>query len=338
MKAAIVTAYDQPLTIEDIPVPEPGPGQVLVKIEASGLCHTDIHAARGDWPFKAPLPLIPGHEGVGLVDRVGADVGNLKEGDRVAIPWLGWACGICDYCVSGWETLCAQGRYTGYTTNGCHADYAVAEAAFVGRVPDGVDPLDAAPLACAGVTSYKAVKVSGARPSDLVAVFGVAGLGHLTVQYALMAGASVVAVDRRDARLAMAKELGATYTVNSSVEDPVEAIQGLGGADAAIVLAPAVESFEQAFGSLRRNGVLVAIGIPKENIFQLPVFQTILFGLKVVGSPVGTRAELAETFALHASGRTKVVRETRSLEGVNEAMSDVVAGNVEARVVLDLRS
>lgn len=338
MKAAVVTAYDQPLTIEDLPVPEPGPAQVLVKIEASGLCHTDIHAARGDWPIKAPLPLIPGHEGVGLVGRVGADVRNLKEGDRVAIPWMSWSCGMCETCVSGWEPLCSQGRYTGYTTNGCHAEYAVAEAAFVGRVPEGVDPIDAAPLACAGVTTYKAVKVSGAGPSDLVAIFGVAGLGHLAVQYAQMAGATVVAVDRRDTRLKMAKELGATYTVNSTMEDPAEVIQGLGGASAAIVLAPAVEPFEQAFGSLRRRGVLVMLGIPKENVIQLPILQTILLGIKVVGSAVGTRADLAETFALHAAGRTKVVRETRALEEVNEAMSDVVESNVEARVVFDLRS
>src|SRR3984893_16201816 len=179
MKAAVVHDFQQPLRIQDIAKPEPGPGQVVVKIETSGLCHTDIHAAHGDWPVKPTPPFVPGHEGVGLVERIGLGVGGLREGDRVAVPWLGRACGSCEYCASGRETLCPDQRNTGYSVDGCYAEYVLAEAAYVGRVPDAVDPLDAAPLSCAGVTTYKAVKVSGARSSDLVAVYGVGGLGHL---------------------------------------------------------------------------------------------------------------------------------------------------------------
>jgi alcohol dehydrogenase, propanol-preferring len=338
MKAVVVNAYNQPLEVKEVPTPEPGPGQVLVKIEASGLCHTDIHAAHGDWPVKAPLPFTPGHEGVGLVERCGPGVKNLREGDRVAIPWLGWACGSCDYCISGWETLCPQANYTGYTVNGCHAEYAIAHAAFAARVPATMDPTDAAPLACAGVTTYKAVKTAGVGPSDLVAVFGIGGLGHLATQYAQIAGATVVAVDRQDTRLTTAKTLGATYTVNSNNEDPVEAIQALGGAHVAIVTASGLRPYEQAFSSLRRNGTLVLLGAPKENVLPLPIFQTILLGIKVVGSAVGTRLDLAETLALHASGRTTVVKETRSLDEVNEAIAEVEQGKPEARLVFDLAS
>ena len=188
MKAAVVHSFTEPLRFEEVETPVPGEGEVLVRIEASGLCHTDIHAAHGDWPVKPTPPFVPGHEGVGIVEQLGAGVTQVALGDRVAVPWLGYACGSCDYCVSGWETLCTQQRNTGYSVDGGFAEFVKASADFVVRVPDGVDPLDAAPLTCAGVTTYKAVKVSGARSSDLVAVFGIGGLGHLAVQYARIAG------------------------------------------------------------------------------------------------------------------------------------------------------
>ena len=144
MKAAVVHRFGAPLSVDEVPIPEPGHGEVLVKIEASGLCHTDIHAAHGDWPVKPSPPFIPGHEGVGIVTRLGEGVTGLAEGDRVAIPWLGWACGACEYCASGWETLCERQKNTGYSVNGGFAEYALASAGYVGRVPDGMDPLDAA--------------------------------------------------------------------------------------------------------------------------------------------------------------------------------------------------
>ena len=337
MKAAVVHDFGRPLVLEDVSKPDPGLGQVLVRVETSGLCHTDIHAAHGDWPVKPSVPFIPGHEGGGLVERVGAGVTHLKEGDRVAVPWLGWACGACELCASGWETLCRKARYTGYTVNGSFAEYVLAEADFAARVPPVVDPLDAAPLACAGVTTYKAVKVSGARSSDLVAVFGIGGLGHLAVQYAQIAGASAVAVDIVDDKLQMAKELGASYTFNAKDDDPVNGIQALGGADVAIALAATPAAFEQAFRSLRPKGTLVLVGLPADNTMHLPIFETVLQGITVVGSLVGTRVDLAETFQLHADGRTRIVRETRKLEDVNEAIADVESGTVEARVVFDLR-
>lgn len=338
MKAAVVHDFGKPLSIEEVAKPDPGPGQVLVRVEASGLCHTDIHAAKGEWPVKPSLPFIPGHEGVGLVERAGPGHHGLTEGERVAVPWLGWACGACEACASGWETLCSKASYTGYSVNGGFADYVLGDASFVGRVPEKIDPLDAAPLTCAGVTTYKAVKVAGARSSDLVAVYGMGGLGHLAMQYAQIAGATVAAVDVIDHKLEVARSLGARYTINGSTEDPAEAIQRLGGADSAIVLAAAPKAFEQALASLKPNGTMVMVGLPAENTMRLPIFQTVLRGLKIVGSLVGTRLDLAETFELHADGRTKIVRETRKLEDVNHAMHEVEEGEVDARLVFDMRA
>jgi propanol-preferring alcohol dehydrogenase len=337
MRAAVVHDFTKPLRIEEIPTPTPGPGQVLVRTETSGLCHTDMHAAHGDWPVKPNPPFVPGHEGVGLVEALGPGVTSVREGERVAVPWLGWACGFCEYCTSGWETLCHQQKNTGYSVDGGYADYILAEAAFVGHVPDEIDPLDAAPLTCAGVTTYKAVKVSQARPSDLVAVFGIGGLGHLAMQYVQIAGASVVAVDIVDHKLDMAKRLGAAHVINALEENPAEVIQDLGGADAAIVLAVAPTACEQAFASLRRNGRLVFVGLPADNFVRLPIFETVLNGITVTGSIVGTRLDLAETYELHADGRTTVIRETRKLEDVNEAFHEIEKGDVDGRIVFDLR-
>src|SRR3954449_1347053 len=331
--AAVVHDFAEPLVIEQVPARALERGQIRVKVVASGLCHTDIHAAHGDWPVKPSPPFVPGHEGVGIVTELGPGVTEVSLGDRVAMPWLGYACGTCDYCVSGWETLCLEQKNMGYSIDGGFGEYATAYARYVVKVPDGVDPFDAAPLTCAGVTTYKAVKVAGTRPSDLVAVFGVGGLGHLAIQYAAIAGGRVVAVDIIEEKLALALELGATHTVNAAKEDPVEAIQELGGADQAIALAVAPTAFEQAYRSLRRGGTLVFVALPKDNHVELPIFETVLNGITVVGSIVGTRKDLREVFELHAQGRTKVIRETRPLDDVNEAMDDVEAGRVAARIV-----
>lgn len=325
------------LRLDEVPTPEPSQGEVLVKVETSGLCHTDIHAAHGDWPFKPTPPFIPGHEGVGIVQKVGPGVNTPNLGDRVAMPWLGSACGVCDYCVDGWETLCEKQVDTGYSVNGAYAEYAVANAAYVIQVPDTIDPLDASVLTCAGVTTYKAVKMSGARPGQLMAVFGVGGLGHLALQYGKISGATVVAVDVVDDKLELAKELGADYVVNALTEDPVEVIQALGGAHAAISVAVAPKAFEQAFGALRRGGTLVFVALPADNFVKLPVFETVLRGITIVGSIVGTRKDLAEVYAIHAQGRTRVIRETRKLDEVNECFEAVEKGQIRARIVFDLR-
>ena len=340
MKAAVVHSFDAPLSIEDVPIPEPGPEQVLVRIEASGLCHTDIHAARGEWPVKPAPPFIPGHEGVGIVERVGP--GNhhgVEEGMRVALPWLGYACGDCRYCNSGQETLCPSQLNTGYSFDGGFAEYAVGYARHVVRVPDAIDPLDAAPLTCAGVTTFKAVKVSGADSSSLVAVFGAGGLGHLAIQYARTTGASVVAVDTNADRLETARELGAEHVVHTGEEDPVAAIQRLGGADAAVSTAVNPSAFEQALRSMARGGTLVCVGLPAQNAMSVPIFETVLGGLSIKGSIVGTHHDLEEVFDLHSRGFTRVLRAERPLEDVNDAIEQVLDGSSPApRLVFDMQA
>ncbi|MCD9198217.1 alcohol dehydrogenase AdhP [Aeromicrobium wangtongii] len=336
MKAAVVTEFGQPLELQDRPAPSPGPGQVLVRLEASGLCHTDIHAAHGDWPVKPALPFVPGHEGVGVVTELGEGVTERAIGDRVSIAWLGQACGHCRYCIDGRETLCEAQLNSGYSVDGAHAEYAAADARYAVRVPEGVSSFDAAPLSCAGVTAYKSVKVAHVQPAETVAVFGIGGLGHLAVQYARLVGAVVIAVDVEDEKLALATELGADHVVNAAEVDPVTAIASLGGADVSLAYAVAPRSFEQAFASLNRGGRLVCVALPAEGTMSIPIFDTVLKGISIIGSIVGTRQDLAEVFALHARGRTRVIAEGRRLEQVNEAIDQVLRGAVPARLVFEL--
>lgn len=334
MKAAVVTGFEAPLEILEVPIPEPGPGDVLVRMETSGLCHTDIHAAHGDWPVKPTPPFIPGHEGIGVVEQLGAGVTERAVGDRVAIAWLGYACGKCRHCIGGWETLCLEQRNSGYSVNGSFAEYAVLPAAFAMLVPREVSSRDAAPLTCAGVTTYKAIKVAGVAPAETVAIFGVGGLGHLALQYARIAGGITIGVDIEDSKLKMATELGADHVVNAAKTDPVEAIQALGGADVAVALAASPQSFDQAFRSLRRGGRLVCVALPGDNgTLSLPIFDTVLNAKTVIGSIVGTRNDLADVFALHAAGRTRVIAVDRKLDDVNQSIADVLAGDIPARVV-----
>ncbi|HEU4337235.1 MAG TPA: zinc-dependent alcohol dehydrogenase [Nocardioides sp.] len=335
MRAAVVPALGQPLEIRDVPVPEPGAGQLLVKIEASGLCHTDIHAARGDWPVKPKIPLIPGHEGVGTVTAVGTDVDSALVGTRVALPWLGHACGRCRYCVSGWETYCTAPAYTGYTIDGSYAEYAIGYASHAVPVPDGVASLDAAPLTCAGVTTYKALTVARPRPNEVAMIVGIGGLGHLALQYARIFGTTTVAVDVEDAKLDLAKQLGADHVVDAR-GDQATALAELGGVDVAVVTVPSPAAMRAAHAALNPNGRLVLVGLPADNRLELPVFETVLKGISVIGSLVGTRNDLADCFALHAQGRTRVVTETRRLEDVNECFDEVLAGQVPARLVFDV--
>src|SRR3954471_16488181 len=227
MKAAVVTAFDRPLEIQELSIPAPGPGEVLVRMETSGLCHTDIHAAHGDWPVKPVPPFVPGHEGVGRVEKLGPGVTERAVGERVAIAWLGYASGHCRYCIGGWETLCESQHNSGYSVDGSLAEYAVVAAAYAVPVPAGVSPRDAAPLSCAGVTTYKAIKVARVQPAETVAIFGVGGLGHLALQYARIVGGLVIGVDVEPEKLRMATELGADHVVNAAEVDPVEAIQAL---------------------------------------------------------------------------------------------------------------
>ena len=336
LKAAVVTSFSEPLRVIDRDIPRPSPGQVLVRLETCGLCHTDIHAAHGDWPARPTLPVVPGHEGIGVVEELGDGARDRRVGDRVAIAWLASACGVCRYCIDGRETLCERQQNSGYSVDGAFAEYAVADATYVVPVPDGISSLDAAPLSCAGLTTYKALKVAGVQPADQVGIFGIGGLGHLAVQYARLMGAVVTAIDIEAPKLDLALELGADHTVDAAATDPVSAIAELGGLDVALVLAASPVVFEQAFASLRRGGRLVCVAMPADAAtMTLSIFDTVIKGITVVGSIVGTREDLVDVFALHAAGRTRVIAETRRLEDVNDAIAEVLSGKITARLVFD---
>lgn len=336
MRAAVVRSFREPLTIEEVAVPEPGPGQVLVRVVASGVCHTDLHAADGDWPVKPKLPFIPGHEGVGHVAALGAGVSSLKEGDRVGVPWLHSACGECEYCLTGWETLCPSQQNTGYSVDGGFAEYVLAPAAYVGRLPDGVDFVQAAPILCAGLTTYKGLKETEAKPGEWVVVSGVGGLGHLAVQYAKAMGLHVAAVDVAEEKLALARELGAELTVNAEVDDPAAKIQEeIGGGHGVLITAVSPPAFRQGIGMLRRGGTCVLVGLPPGD-FPAPIFDVVLKRLTVRGSIVGTRKDLREALRFAAEGKVRSSVETQPLEAVNEVFARLRRGGVRGRVVLQL--
>lgn len=336
MKAAVVRAFGQPLVIEEAPVPQVGPGQILVKVAAAGVCHTDLHAADGDWPVKPNPPFIPGHEGVGHVVAVGAGVRHVREGDRVGVPWLYTACGHCPHCLGGWETLCNEQQNTGYSVNGSFAEYVLADPNFVGHLPAGVGFVEIAPVLCAGVTVYKGLKVTDTKPGDWVTISGIGGLGHMAVQYATAMGLNVVAVDIDDAKLALAKRLGAAVTVNALTTDPAAFIQKeLGGTHGVLVTAVSSKAFQQALGMVRRGGTVSLNGLPPGD-FPLSIFDTVLNGITVRGSIVGTRLDLQEALDFAALGKVHATVSTDRLENINDVLSRMRQGNIEGRIVLDL--
>ncbi|MFP1857577.1 alcohol dehydrogenase AdhP [Lonsdalea quercina] len=336
MKAAVAKAFGQPLVIEQVPVPEVGPGQILVKIAATGVCHTDLHAVEGDWPVKPNPPFIPGHEGVGHVVKVGAGVTHLKEGDRVGVPWLYSACGHCEYCLDGWETLCEKQQNSGYSVNGSFAEYCLADANYVGILPDDVEFNEIAPILCAGVTVYKGLKMTDTKPGDWVVISGIGGLGHLAVQYAKAMGLNVAAVDIDDSKLEFAKRLGATVTVNAKNTDPVAYLKKeIGGAHGVLVTAVSPKAFEQAIGMARRGGTIALNGLPPGK-FDLSIFDMVLDGITVRGSIVGTRKDLQESLDFASKGKVKANIAVEPLENINDIFARMHAGKIEGRIVVDL--
>ena len=335
MKAAVVREFGAPLVIEEVAVPRPARGQILVKVAACGVCHTDLHAAHGDWPVKPNPPFIPGHEGVGTVAAVGAGVTHVKEGDRVGVPWLYSACGHCVHCLGGWETLCESQQNTGYSINGSFADYVIADPDYVGHLPAGSQFAEIAPVLCAGVTVYKGLKVTDTKPGDWVAISGIGGLGHMAVQYAVAMGLNVVAVDVDEAKLRLAERLGAALTVNARETDPAAFVRkSIGGAQGVLVTAVSTRAFAQAMGMTRRGGTIALNGLPPGD-FPLPIFDTVLNGITVRGSIVGTRLDLQEALDFAALGKVRAIYETASLESINAVFDRMRAGTIEGRIVLD---
>jgi propanol-preferring alcohol dehydrogenase len=336
MKAAIVEKFGQPLVVREVPIPTPGPGQALVQVMATGVCHTDLHAVDGDWPIKPTPPFTPGHEGAGIVAALGSGVTHLKEGDRVGIAWLHSACGHCDYCLAGWETLCPEQQNSGYSVDGSFAEYALGQADYLGRIPKNLSFVEAAPILCAGVTTYKGLKMTEARPGEWVVISGIGGLGHIAVQYARAMGLHVAAVDLGTEKMALARKLGAEITIDAKTQDPTKEVQKqIGGAHGALVTAVSPIAFKQAVGMLRRGGTCVLNGLPPGE-FPVSIFDVVLNGYTIRGSIVGTRLDLEESLKFAAEGKVKATIETLPLESVNDVFSRLKAGKINGRVVLDL--
>jgi len=343
MKAAVVESFGKPLTLKEVPVPEPGYGQVLIKVIASGVCHTDLHVRDGDWHVQPKLPIIPGHEGAGVVVKLGEGVTTLAIGDRVGHAWLHDSCGGCDYCLSGWETVCGQQNQTGFAAQGCFAEYTLAEAAYVGRIPDSLSFTQAAPILCAGVTTYKALKETEAKPGQWVAIMGACGgLGHVGCQYAKAMGLKVCAIDfGEDKKEYAMKTLGCDGFVDvkgKSGEQVVAAVKEVCdgvGAHGSVVLAPKPEAYRQGVDMIRPMGFAVGISLPPGS-FPIDIFSLILHRKTVRGSIVGTRKDLNECLTIAGEGKVKCTTAERKLEEINTIFAEMEKGQIKGRCVLRL--
>jgi len=336
MRAATVVAFGKPLELREWPVPVPGPNEILVKTEACGVCHTDLHAADGDWPLKPTPPFIPGHEAIGIVVAMGESVTSVKMGERVGVPWLYAACGHCEYCLTAHEPVCATAKFGGYTQNGGFAPYLIANPDYVAHIPDGLDAKQAAPLICAGITTYKGIKETEAKPGQWIVISGCGGLGHLGIQYAKAMGLLVCAVDIDDGKLALAKKLGADVIVNAKQGDPVALVQKAtgGGAHGVLITAPSLPAFKQGVEMTRKTGTCVLVGLPPGE-FPVPLFDVVANCVTIRGSFVGNREDMAEALDFAARGKVTADIELQPLDAINDVFSRLAKGKVAGRVVLD---
>jgi propanol-preferring alcohol dehydrogenase len=339
MKAAVVEHFGKPLELQELDIPVVGPGQILVKTEACGVCHTDLHASRGDWPVKPTLPFIPGHEGIGIAIQIGSGVKSVKEGDRVGVPWLYSACGHCEYCLSAWETVCPEAQFGGYTKNGGFAEYILADPNYVAHIPKDLSAKSAAPIICAGITTYKGIKEAKVRAGEWIAISGAGGLGHLAIQYAKVMGLQVAAIDIDDRKLGHAKKLGADLVINAKTGDPAATLkkETNGGAHGVLITAPSLSAFKQGVAMTRKLGTCVLVGLPPGE-FPVPLFDVVANCITIRGSFVGTRQDMAEVLDLTARGKVKADIELQPLSKINDIFERLQHGDVASRVVIDFES
>jgi len=338
MKAAVLHEFKTPLSLEEVAVPEVGADEVLIQVEVCGVCHSDLHVADGDWTQLAGIvkkPLILGHEIVGRVTERGAAVQNIQVGDRVGVPWLQWTCGQCEFCREGNENLCTRQRITGVMVDGGYAEYAKAPASHVIQIPHALSSEQAAPLLCAGVTVHRALKQARIRAGQRLAVFGVGGLGHIAVQIGRAAGAEVTAIDVSEEKLALAKSLGATRTLNAAISNVVKEVRSLGGMHIAIVTSAAKSAYDMAFYCVRPTGTLLVVGLPAKDISFPPI---LMAGgeIQIKASAVGTREDLREALAMGAAGIVHCQVTARPLAEVQEVLGELSRGEISGRVVLRL--
>ncbi|HCV65049.1 MULTISPECIES: alcohol dehydrogenase AdhP [Serratia] len=334
MKAAVVTK-NHSVDIQEKQLRPLKYGEAALKMECCGVCHTDLHVKNGDFGEVPGITL--GHEGVGVVTAIGEGVTSLKVGDRTSVAWFYQGCGHCEYCVNGNETLCRSVKNAGFSVDGGMAEECIVVADYAVKVPDGLDPFAASSITCAGVTTYKAVKISDIKPGQWIAIYGLGGLGNLALQYAKnVFNAKVIAIDVNQGQLDFAKEIGADLVINSKTENAEEIIQQkVGGAHAAVVTAVARSAFNSAVNAVRAGGKVVAVGLPPESM-DLSIPRLVLDGIQVVGSLVGTREDLKEAFQFAAEGKVTPKVTKRPLGDINAIFEEMKSGTIRGRMVIDL--
>jgi alcohol dehydrogenase, propanol-preferring len=336
MKGAVLTAPGQMLQMQMIPVPRPAPGELLVKVEACGVCHTDLHIQDAEaFPPGAPQPLILGHEGIGIVVDRGPGATNVPLGARVGAPWLHDTCDQCRPCLTGHESFCATQRAHGYSVHGAFAEFVVVKERYAPRIPDGLDPVTAAPLMCAGVTAYGAVLKANLAPGKTCIVIGCGGLGQYAVQLAKLTGATVIAVDASTAKLEHARSLGADAVVPAGATAGAQ-IRTLGGADACLNFAPTAQVWPMIVECINALGWVISVAMVSEPV-PLVLGWLTYNGVRITGTSVGTRQELLDVLALAGRHQLRINTEAIALEAINEGLGRLAAGKVEGRLVVDFR-
>ncbi|ENY69291.1 Alcohol dehydrogenase [Metamycoplasma auris 15026] len=343
MKAFVVKGPKE-YSVELIDIPKPLNNEVLVKLETSGVCHTDLHIANNDWPRQPKYPMVPGHEGIGIVTKIGPNCKKIKVGDRVGIGYMFSACGQCEYCVGGKEILCPSRVVTSLTKPGTFAQYTIGNEDYVLPIPNNLDILGGAPILCGGVTSYKALKQANLKVGDYVAIIGIGGLGHFAIAYAKAMGLNIIAIDINNKKLESAKNEGAHYTFNANYFSLVEQIKSItnGGVHAVINTSVATNSAILGMSILRRAGKQVLVGVPpkdKNNKIEFPlsILATISGEQQVLGSVVGTRQDTKEALALGEKGIISKVGQVISLEQIGEVFEKLSKGELIGRAVIDFR-
>jgi propanol-preferring alcohol dehydrogenase len=338
MKAAVLREFKKPLAIEEMAQPRPEAGEVLIRIEACGVCHSDVHVADGDWSQFAKIvktPLIPGHEIAGVVVEKGASVQNLQIGERVGVPWIHWTCGECELCLEGNENLCRRQKITGVTVDGGYAEFVKAPASHVLTIPDSLSSIQAAPFLCAGVTVYRALKRANISPGQRLAIFGIGGLGHLAVQFGRALGAEVLAIDISEEKLELGRSLGASATINAATTNVIKELRDKGGVHVALVTSAARASYDTAFYCVRPTGILLVVGLPADAICLPPILMA-AGEIRIQASTVGTRQDLREVLAMAAAGKVRCQVAARPLADTNEVLNQLRHGQVSGRLVLAL--
>ncbi|KAI0346664.1 GroES-like protein [Trametopsis cervina] len=347
-KAAVIPSAGAALEVrDDYPVPRPEdlkPGECLVKLDCTGVCHTDLHAAKGDWPVPAKTPLIGGHEGVGIVVAIGAHTqdASIKLGDRVGIKWLADSCLDCESCRKGLEQVCLKARYSGFSVDGTFSQYVLSWTRHVTPIPEGLDSAEAASILCAGVTVYRAIKYSKSNIGDWIVLPGAGGgLGHLAVQYAAAMGLRVLAIDTGADKRDLVLKLGAEKWIDFKetkdlVQDIKDATDGL-GPHTAVITAATSTAYEQAIDYLRPGGNLMVVGLPARASINADIYYTVTKSINIIGSYVGNRQDAREAIEIAARGKVKCFYQLKELSNLKETYEGLQQGKVVGRIVLNMK-